>query len=91
MKAAHSILFSVIGVPAIYYHSLFGSRNDHKGVLDSGINRRINREKLSAERLLDELKSDPYRNGIYMGLKKCWKKSPIQSFFSLRKARNIGY
>ena len=55
MKAAHSILFSVIGVPAIYYHSLFGSRNDYKGVLDSGINRRINREKLSAERLFDEL------------------------------------
>ena len=82
MKAAHSILFSVIGVPAIYYHSLFGSRNDYKGVLDSGINRRINREKLSAERLLDELNSDPYRNGIYMGLKKMLEKRAQYKAFS---------
>ncbi|MCI3859503.1 sugar phosphorylase [Lactococcus garvieae] len=82
MKAAHSILFSVIGVPAIYYHSLFGSRNDYKGVLDSGINRRINREKLSAERLLDELKSDSYRNGIYTGLKKMLEKRAQYKAFS---------
>lgn len=89
MKAAHSILFSVIGVPAIYYHSLFGSRNDYKGVLDSGINRRINREKLSAERLLDELKSDPYRNGIYTGLKKMLEKRAQYKAFSPYEKQEI--
>lgn len=44
--AAHAILFMLRGVPAIYYHSLLGSENDIAGLNASGINRRINREKL---------------------------------------------
>lgn len=44
--AAHAILFMLQGVPAIYYHSLLGSENDIAGLNASGINRRINREKL---------------------------------------------
>ncbi len=43
--AAQSLLLTMIGLPAIYYHSLLGSRNYIKGVEESGINRRINREK----------------------------------------------
>lgn len=45
-SAAHAILFMLQGVPAIYYHSLLGSENDLNGMKTSGINRRINREKL---------------------------------------------
>lgn len=45
-SAAHAILFMLQGVPAIYYHSLLGSENDLNGLKSSGINRRINREKL---------------------------------------------
>lgn len=45
-SAAHAILFMLQGVPAIYYHSLLGSENDLDGLKASGINRRINREKL---------------------------------------------
>lgn len=44
--AAHAILFMLRGVPAIYYHSLLGSENDLHGLNTSGLNRRINREKL---------------------------------------------
>lgn len=43
--AAHSILFSVIGVPAIYYHALLGSENDCLGMEETGIVRRINRQR----------------------------------------------
>lgn len=43
---AHAIMFSIVGVPGIYFHSLFGSRNDRAGAEVSGINRRINRQKL---------------------------------------------
>lgn len=68
MIAAHHILLSFIGVPAIYYHSVFGSRNDLKGYMDSGINRRINREKLEKEKLIKELKEDDYRRKIYSGI-----------------------
>lgn len=53
--AAQAILLSVVGVPGIYIHSLLGSRNWYEGVKESGINRRINREKLNYEGLYREL------------------------------------
>jgi sucrose phosphorylase len=68
--AAHSISLSVVGVPAIYYHSLLGSHNDAKGYLESGINRRINREKLEYSRIIEEVKNDSRRSSIFSGLKK---------------------
>ncbi len=68
MKAAHSILLSVLGVPAIYYHSLFGSRNDYVGLESSNINRRINREKLNAVNLMEELENNRYRKEIFEGI-----------------------
>ncbi|MCR8850498.1 sugar phosphorylase [Rossellomorea sp. SC111] len=68
MLAAHSILLSFVGVPAVYYHSLLGSHNDEAGVEASGINRRINREKLELGSILEELESDSRRKGIFEGL-----------------------
>jgi len=44
--AAQTILFSVVGVPGIYVHSLLGSRNDRAGFERTGRNRSINRERL---------------------------------------------
>lgn len=66
--AAHSILFSMVGVPAIYYHSLFGSSHDIDGMNSSGIPRRINREALDADELLTELRMSPRRHAIFTGL-----------------------
>jgi sucrose phosphorylase len=63
--AAHTILLSVIGVPGIYIHSLLGSQNYYQGVEESGINRRINREKLNKEELFNELEADTLRSTIY--------------------------
>ncbi|ECW7470180.1 sugar phosphorylase [Listeria monocytogenes] len=68
--AAHSILLTLQGVPAIYYHSLLGSKNDLVGYEESGINRRINREKLEKNQLVDELETDTYRQTIFTSLKK---------------------
>ncbi|EBF5167142.1 alpha-amylase [Listeria monocytogenes] len=68
--AAHSILLTLQGVPAIYYHSLLGSKNDLVGYEESGINRRINREKLKKNQLVDELETDTYRQTIFTSLKK---------------------
>jgi len=45
-------------VPGIYFHSLFGSRNDREAALQSGINRRINRQKFTRSELEAEL-GDP--------------------------------
>lgn len=54
--AAQVIMLSLQGVPGIYYHSLLGSESWYEGVRSSGINRRINREKLDFEKLTEELK-----------------------------------
>ncbi len=53
--AAQIILLSLIGLPGIYIHSLLGSTNDYKGLEESNINRRINREKLNILKLEKEL------------------------------------
>jgi sucrose phosphorylase len=44
---AQAIMLALAGVPGIYFHSLFGSRNDRAAALASGIHRRINRQKLA--------------------------------------------
>jgi len=52
---AQAIMLSLIGVPGIYFHSLFGSRGWLAGVKQTGRNRTINREKLHREELQNEL------------------------------------
>jgi glucosylglycerate phosphorylase len=52
---AQAIMLSLAGVPGIYFHSLFGSRNDQAGAESSGIARRINRQKFSRADLEVEL------------------------------------
>src|SRR5690606_35483113 len=66
--AAHSILLSLAGMPAIYIHSLLGSENDLDGVIESGINRRINREKLNRQELEEALHGDGLRAKIFAEL-----------------------
>jgi sucrose phosphorylase len=53
--AAQAIMLSIIGVPGIYFHSLFGSRGWLAGVQQTGRNRTINREKLQLDELQDQL------------------------------------
>lgn len=67
--AAHSILCSLMGVPAIYYHALFGSGNDCRGMEESGMPRRINRQKFSEAQLETLLKTEGLRREILEGLK----------------------
>ena len=46
---AHAILLAMPGLPAIYFHSLFGSENDLKAMEEGKPNRAINREKFDYE------------------------------------------
>ncbi|MBI3739503.1 MAG: alpha-glucosidase C-terminal domain-containing protein, partial [Chloroflexi bacterium] len=52
---AHAILLSFMGVPAIYFHSLFGSRGWPEGAAQTGHNRAINRQKLQRREIEREL------------------------------------
>ena len=63
--AAEAILLSLQGMPAIYIHSLLGSRNDYYGRSVSGIPRRINREKLEADFVERALGSHGNRQQIF--------------------------
>jgi glucosylglycerate phosphorylase len=52
---AQAIMLSLMGVPGIYFHSLFGSRSWLQGVDLTGRNRTINRQKLDLGTFEDEL------------------------------------
>ncbi|MFA6075517.1 MAG: sugar phosphorylase [Negativicutes bacterium] len=80
--AAQFILLSMIGVPAIYIHSLLGSRNDYEGLTQSGINRRINREKLEYSKLVGQIAVDYTRKTIFETLKQLLTKRSEQPAFS---------
>jgi sucrose phosphorylase len=68
--AAHAIMLALRGVPGIYFHSLFGSRGDRAGAEASGIPRRINREKLRADALDEELDQPGGRRArVFAGLR----------------------
>lgn len=56
--AAQAIMLSLRGVPGIYFHSLFGSRNWMAGVQATERNRSINRQKLDHADLERQL-ADP--------------------------------
>ena len=53
--ASQAVAMTLAGVPAFYYHSLVGSRNDHEGVKRTGVKRAINREKLEIHTVKNEL------------------------------------
>ena len=56
--ASQAIMLSLVGVPGIYFHSLFGSRGWHEGVKQTGRNRTINREKLQFNEIQKELSDE---------------------------------
>lgn len=63
---SQSVMITMPGVPGVYYHSIFGSENYVQGVVESGINRRINREKIEFSVLEENLKNNKnLRTKIY--------------------------
>ena len=65
-----SIMLTLRGVPGIYFHSLFGSRNWEEGVAQTGRNRTINREKLQLDQLVNALDDpDSLRFHVFNGLR----------------------
>ena len=53
--AAQAIMLSLLGMPGVYFHSLFGSRGWMRGVKQTSRNRTINREKCQLDELQNEL------------------------------------
>lgn len=74
---AHAILLTMPGLPAIYFHSIFGSVNDIEGLKASGQNRRINREKFNYDQWTTLLDDPTSRQAIIL--------DKIKSLIDLRK------
>ncbi len=53
--SAQAILLALVGVPGIYFHSLFGSRGWPEGVKQTGRNRSLNRQKCDRDELERDL------------------------------------
>ena len=63
--AAHAIMISFEGVPAIYFNSLFGKSNDEAKYVITGNNRDINRYKWSYENITKKLKNKNSKQSIF--------------------------
>ena len=86
---AQCILLSVMGMPGIYYHSLLGSRNCYKDYEESGIKRRINREKLNLDQLREELTQDTLRRKVLIRYKGLLKMRRNQEAFAPNSPQEI--
>ncbi len=53
--AAQAIMLTIVGMPGVYFHSLFGSRSWKEGVQITKHNRTINRQKLECDELENQL------------------------------------
>ena len=63
--AAHAIMISFEGVPAIYFNSLFGKSNDEAKYVITGNNRDINRYKWSYENITKKLNDKNSKQSIF--------------------------
>jgi sucrose phosphorylase len=80
---AHAIMLAMPGLPGIYFHSLFGSRNDLDGVRRTGRARSINRQKLKFEQLLAELNDHrSERHRVFTGFARMLRARAASEAFS---------
>ena len=69
--ASQAIMLSLRGIPGVYFHSLIGSENDLDGVLQTGENRSINRQKFSSSQLRERLAgNNPKPRIVFEGYQK---------------------
>lgn len=87
---SQAIMLALVGVPGIYFHSLFGSRNWRDGVKQTGRSRTINRQKFPAAVLREEL-DDPasLRAKVYSGYRHLLAIRRAQPAFDPRAAQRV--
>lgn len=87
---AQAIMLALAGVPGIYLHSLFGSRNWRAGVEQTGHNRAINREKLDAAELRTALDTPgSLRQQVFTGYMRLLRQRTTQPAFHPLAAQRV--
>ena len=84
---------SLAGVPGIYLSSLFGARNWHEGVEETGRNRTINRRKFERKELAFDLSQETLRGQVfrgYMALLEKRRSSPAFHPLASQRVLNLG-
>lgn len=88
--ASQAIMLEMQGLPAIYLHSLLGSKNYEEGIEKTGKNRTINRKKLDKEKLINELRNEnSFRAKVFNKYKKLLKLRKKHTAFSPDSNQNI--
>ncbi|MEM6427718.1 MAG: sugar phosphorylase [Deinococcota bacterium] len=86
----HAIMMSLAGMPAIYIHSLLGSRSDHAGVKATGRYRSINREKLAVDAVVRDLEdATSLRSQVLGGLGKLLEVRRNQPAFDPQASQQV--
>ncbi|MEO0598037.1 MAG: alpha-amylase family glycosyl hydrolase, partial [Chloroflexota bacterium] len=62
---SQAIQLSLAGVPGIYFSSMFGGRNWHEGVAETGRNRTINRRKFNFADLSEAIAEDTLQQRVF--------------------------
>jgi len=90
--ASQAILLSLSGVPGIYVHSLFGSRNCHACRTETGRARSINREKFQRA-ALEALLTDPasHQRRVFDGYRHMLRLRRSQPAFDPRGSQQALY
>ncbi|MEA1940451.1 MAG: sugar phosphorylase [Candidatus Caldatribacteriota bacterium] len=80
--ASQAIILSLIGIPGIYIHSLFGTENYLEGVEKTGQKRTINRKKFQYDKLKEDLvNSDSREHKIFTEFMKLIHKRKSEKAF----------
>jgi len=80
--ATQAVMLALQGIPAIYFHSLFGTQNDVQGAQLSGQSRRINRRKFHRHELDTQIDHPNSLSGrIYAGYRHLLRLRRKQSAF----------
>ncbi len=87
---SQAIMLALVGVPGIYFHSLFGSRNWREGAAQTGRSRTINREKLAVAQLQSELADlESLRHTVFTGYQDLLKIRRNESAFHPLNSQKI--
>lgn len=88
--ASQAIMLALQGVPGVYFHSLFGSRNWPEGVRQTGRYRTINREKLRREELERELAArQSLRHLVFTGYRQLLEQRTTHPAFHPQGAQQV--
>lgn len=88
--AAQAVMLSLVGVPGIYFHSMFGSRGWAAGIAQTGRKRTINRQKCDFDTLQLEL-ADPasLRSQVFSRFRKLLKTRAASAAFHPHGAQKV--